>query len=191
MHSISTLSSPWTVNNRQWIPMGISFACIKISITAWMHFDSVENEPSILNHLQCKSLCLPDSANQYVYQAIPIANWSLRNSEQVGTKSTSASHCLHEIPSWRHYLLNAPCMCIVFLSCIILCLILGIPSGHFSPLFVFDTWKLILFFNEIFFYHLCQVVERKHFGVFSRFGHTVFIPPDLPYCLGFGCYYPM
>ena len=56
------------------------------------------------------------------------------------------------------------CVCILFLSCVVYVFLrilmyasfLASPVVTFSTLLVFDTWKLILVFYEIFFYHLLK-----------------------------------
>jgi hypothetical protein len=86
----------------QWIPVQVTFLCIRKSVNACclMHFNTVGNESSILSRIQCRPLCT---------KLYTMANWSSRNKEPFGRSSAAWSHHLCELPSRKHYLLNALC----------------------------------------------------------------------------------
>ena len=81
--------------------MGVSFSCAEISVTACclMHFNVKRSYPywAEYNSNHC-------SSNLYT-----MANWSSRNSKQVGASSASRSHYMCAIPFWKRCFLNAPC----------------------------------------------------------------------------------
>lgn len=56
----SPKNAPWRANNFRWIPMGVSFSCVKNSITAhcWVFFNTNESKSPILNRRQHKPLRL-------------------------------------------------------------------------------------------------------------------------------------
>lgn len=84
-------------SNSQSFPKGVPFLCIKKSAIAHclMFFSRLKtSHPLRTRH----------NTNHSGYQAAPDDRLKLEEE----TSFASGSHCLHDIPSWRHYFLNTP-----------------------------------------------------------------------------------
>jgi hypothetical protein len=100
---ISSVSLPLAASGDE------SFIFVSWKLNNCLLFDTVRHGWELVIHFELNTTQTSAFTKPYT-----MTNSSSRNSEKVGTSSTSGPHFLPDIPLWRHYFANALCVSVIY-----------------------------------------------------------------------------